>query len=661
MVLGAVLASTAVPGRAAAAGPTVWVIDDGEKIRRDATSTPFERGEHDPVWRPGEAARLFALRGESVALQVVVEAGEAALERVSVDLDALDGPGGTRFEAHLPPTASPNGNVARWVARPIERFVEHFLDVARPSGGPDPGESLGWQQGAAPDPHAWVGPVPDALVPVEIAAARGAPWIPYPMRIEPLTNGIVWIDLNVPAAQRAGVYRGTIVVREGIETLETVPVELTIADLVMPGEATSALLYYDPDELRRRVGAGAEPHLWQLLHAHRISALHDATTADDIHRQRDALDGAAFTAARGYLGPGASVGDGTLSLGAYGGLGDPDPNRLQSLVTEVASAGLFATTQVFVYAEDEACASPRGAAWRALVRGSTDPDVKRVRIAWTCSEEPADQEVDDPIVRASDYDVAKAARAAALGKHVGVYDGVMPHAGTFLIDADAVSPRVNGWLAAMFGIPRWFYWESTYWYGLQERAPLDPFRDAETFHDDAGDWADGGGVLVYPGRQIDAFGDRSLDFPGVIPSIRLKNWRRGIEDGLYLRLARERDPAAADAVARALIPAAFEDAHAGSRPSWSPRGEAFFEARRALLAIATGPAVEPQAPARPFPRPSRTRVLQIAAVAGVVTLLGLGRLLTRRRRAVRSPGEPRPRSRRGGGSPRRASDRRGRT
>src|SRR5580700_8324466 len=58
---------------AAGAAPSVWVVDDGEKIRRDATSTPFERGEDNPVWSPGQTVRAFAMRNETIALQAIVE------------------------------------------------------------------------------------------------------------------------------------------------------------------------------------------------------------------------------------------------------------------------------------------------------------------------------------------------------------------------------------------------------------------------------------------------------------------------------------------------------------------------------------------------------------------------------------------------------------
>jgi hypothetical protein len=344
-----------------------------------------------------------------------------------------------------------------------------------------------------------------------------------------------------------------------------------------------------------------------MLHAHRVAPMHDATSPEDVARQRDALTRAA--------------GDAVLTIGAYGGLGAPDASKLarvEAIADAAASAGVLGSADVFVYADDERCASPWGRQWRDLLRSSRDPEVRRIRVAWTCSSDPAEQPVDIPILLAR-YDTARANVARSRGKEVWLYNGVLPRTGTFLLDADAVSPRVNGWLAAIYGIRRWFYWESTYWYGRRGDAPIDPFFEPETLHNEDGDWANGDGVLVYPGRQEDVFREHSLGFDGVVPSVRLENWRRGLQDGGYLALARARDRGAADAVARALIPAAFDEARPGRRPSWAPRGAAFLDARRALLAIATG---KTSGPAPALPPPVR-RSPSVVGWATLVLALGL--------------------------------------
>jgi hypothetical protein len=261
-------------------------------------------------------------------------------------------------------------------------------------------------------------------------------------------------------------------------------------------------------------------------------------------------------------------------------------------------------------------------------------------VAWTCSKDPPGQPVDVPMVTALEHTVDQARAARARGKEVWVYNGVLPHTGTFLLDADAISPRVNGWLGEMFRVPRWFYWSSTHWYEHHGKSPDDPFAEAESFHNDDGDWANGDGVLLYPGRQVDAFPEHSLAFAGVIASIRLKNWRRGLEDGGYLELARGRDAARADAVARALIPAAFNEPGRGQRAAWSPRGAAFFEARRRLLEIALDGA--PSSAPHPLgasptdgggERPSRLAAIAGGGAAAFLTIVALAATLLRRKRA----------------------------
>ena len=566
--------------RQARAAPSVWVIDDGEKIKEDATSLPFESGAGNPVWAPGAPVRLFALRNEAVALQVVVEAGDEALDAVTVDLVSLAA--ATARIENAPDATDPT----RFVGRRIESFVEYFLIVARASGGKTQGESIGWSAGSGPARGQWTGRVPDALIPVEAAP----PWAPYPMRVAPRTNGVVWIDVTVPKTQTPGTYVGDIVVRSAAREIATIRVELEVEDIVLPDHITNTMLFYDRAELDRTTGGGdaAEEHLWQLLHRHRIAPMHAASTPAEIDRQARALDGSEYLAERGYEGPGEGVGDGVLALGAYGSLGPPTPKTV-ALVEQMAdrlAPRVLAQTDAFVYAVDEDCASPLGRDWKRALASSADANVKRLRVGWTCSEAPAEQPVDIPIVLGP-LDTGGLAEARARGKEVWVYNGVLPHEGTFLTDAPAVSPRVNGWLGGMFDIGRWFYWESTFWYDDNRggHGAYDPFATAETFHNADGDYCMGDGVLVYPGKQVDAFESHSLGIRGVVASIRLKNWRRGIEDVGYYWLARSGNAAKADAIAKQLLPAAFGAVKAGDRPSFTDSGKPFFDARRALLAL----------------------------------------------------------------------------
>lgn len=601
-----------VASRAAAA--RVWVVDDGEKIKAGAALSPLATGEDNPVWSPGQPARLFALRNETVALQVVVTADDGPLEGVTVDLDALRGPSVLR-------NADGAQDPARFVGRSIERFVEHFTFVARASGGRTPGESLGWAAGSGPAPDAWLGWVPDALVPVEIAPA----WSPYPLVIPRGRNGIVWIDVTTARDQAPGTYAGDILVRSaGGKPLASIPVELTVHDAVLPDRPVETMLFFDPEELTRKLGPGASRRqLWQLFHRHRIVPMHDARSAADVEACLPALDGSAYTAEAGYDGPGVGRGDGLLVLGSYGQLGEPDDAALakvEAIAEALAKHGLAASTETFVYAIDERCDSPRGAAWKALLARSRREDVRRLAVGWTCSEPPETQPVDLPIVAASHYDPARARASAAAGKRVWIYNGFRPSTGSFLLDDEAVSPRVQGWLAKLFAIPRWFYWESTFWFDGNKggKGPYDPWVTAEGFHNQHGDHCAGDGLLVYPGKQVDAFREHSIGFDGVLPSIRLKNLRRGIQDAGYLELARSASPAKADAIARELFPRALSEAAHGDPPSWPASGKPFFVARVTLLStfvpgVAPPPAVPRRERARgSLPPPRHAHVIGLA-------------------------------------------------
>jgi hypothetical protein len=83
----------------------------------------------------------------------------------------------------------------------------------------------------------------------------------------------------------------------------------------------------------------------------------------------------------------------------------------------------------------------------------------------------------------------------------------------------------------------------------------------------------------------------------VLPSVRLKNLRRGAQDLGWLRLAREHNPDATDEVVRSMIPRALHDMK-DEPATWPARGTNWLEARHRLLEILDGPA-RPAAPKKP--------------------------------------------------------------
>lgn len=552
----------------------VSAIDDGEKIPRDVKA---------PLVDAADKVQLFGMRDEVVAFQIAIE-GPA--EGVTVDVDGL------------PPTVE------------MERFVEHFFEVKRSStAGHD--YSLGWAAGSGPRGKDWTGFYPDALIPVEKAPA----WDPWPMKIAAGQRGAVWIDLTIPPEIDTGTYHGKVTVRAGDKTLATLPLDLEVLPATLPQRAAKTLIFYDPGSLRKRIGNFDDTELQTLtlLRKHQLTPLRSVGSVEDVH----------------------DLDDDVVVLGTYGTFGDATPEqvgKVEQIADALAEQGVFDRAEVILYAEDENCRSPRGAGWKNALAASKNANAKRVKVAWTCSEDPAKQPVDVPIVAAQDWRPPSKA---------WIYNGQRPATGTMLTDTEAVSMRTYGWIAAMAQIPRWFIWESTFWYDQNNggRGPYDPFVSAETFHNKDGEASMGDGVLLYPGRQIDKFVEHSIGIDGVVPSIRLKNLRRGVQDAGYFELASESNRAGADKVARGLLPKILAEVRDGNMPSWPERGKPFREARLELgRLVGTGHDPGPRSVAGaggPRQHGPRIRLRYIAAlfilIVGVIGYVRRRRQLLKRR------------------------------
>jgi hypothetical protein len=573
--------------------PRAAVFDDGLRVPGDPSvalpESPF----------PGDSVELFALRGETVAFQVVLE------------------PDGVLHPLHAA--------VGTFVGlRPrVTVLAEHFVDLVRTSGNDRDDSSLAWTPSSRPKP-ALLGPYADALVPehdVELLAARRAAF---------------WIDVEIPLDAAPGLYESRVFVSSKGGVLVDRAVRVRVAPQAMPYAAMPMMVFYEPKNLVSRMGAKtAEPQLRALLHAHHLAAFDTVLGPEDLEREVPYLTGEAFTRARGYEGPGEGRGEGIAVFGAYGDLDAPKAEKIAKLVAmqrRVESLG--ASTETFLYAVDEDCKSPWPAAWRRLLDASSEPEAKRIRVGATCGEEPASHPADVVMIAAQDFDTKTRDSAVAKGKAVWAYNGKRPYAGPMVTDAPAVDLRANAWIAARYGIPRWFFWEATSWTpagGGKVGGPTDPFVTADTFHNKDGDHSNGDGILLYPGTQIadmTSFGDDV-----VYPSVRLKNLRRGIQDAGYIGLARSRPEtrAEAEAVVGRMIPSALREMQETSRTPWSDDARPWLDARRELFALVLRapkdavPAISPTS-SPPLSRPSADtpRSPPRGPLWGAVVVLTLG-------------------------------------
>jgi hypothetical protein len=550
-------AFAAEPGRP----PSVVVADDELRLRRSDVALALTAGRR--VGESGGEMVLAALRGETVAFQVAVLAGDRPIGAMTL---ALAGPDGPR---------EPRATV----------FRQHYVAVDRRSRNDvEPAESLGWHAGAgAPDDEVR-GEVPDALLPVALdpTPVAAAPAVPAGQL------GAFWVDVAVPDDAAPGPHRATAVVTADGAPLARFDLRVDVAAPRLPYRATSVFIYYEAERLAARMGgqnaAAIERQLWQLLHAHHVDALPTLRTGADVDRLRAAYDGSLFTAAAGYDGPGAGTPPAVVALGAYGALGPPGPASL-ALVDEMLAHLPPPAREPFLYAIDESCGSPRAGAWKSALGARAAGAV--VRVGQTCDDPPARQPVDVALVSAGSFERAMPADARAAGRRAWIYNGVLPHTGTLLLDADPRGLTANGWIAATSAIERWFYWESIFWDDDNRggHGAIDPFATAESFHNAAGDSCLGDGVLLYPGRQQGAFAARSLGYEGLLPSIRLAAVRRGIEDAGLIALAARAHPAETSELVARTIPAVLDEAPPDRRASWETAGPRFAPARAALRAL----------------------------------------------------------------------------
>src|SRR5205823_3872847 len=114
---------------------------------------------------------------------------------------------------------------------------------------------------------------------------------------------------------------------------------------------------------------------------------------------------------------------------------------------------------------------------------------------------------------------------------------------------------------------------------------IDVFAQARNFSNSAGDEANGDGLLFYPGQDR-VFPQEDHGVRGPLPSIRLKEFRRGLQDYEYLVLARRLGHGKqAGAIVARTVPAALWEARDRDSPSWSLHGDDWDAARLQLARL----------------------------------------------------------------------------
>jgi hypothetical protein len=579
---------------------TIWANTGEDKVARDelrATSSPT--AVHNSVW-DGTTISLFGARNEVIAFNLVLEAGSHAVNGVSVRVDALNGPGG----ASIVSKAVTGNGVFDWVGRNIELFYIRYLRIRGISAfgyNAYDERHIPWRlrrpwsgQGIAQDGTGWVDrpdhdkELPEIAVPLELVGA---------FDVASGQNQSIWCDIFIPKGTPAGLYQGQVTVTEGGGATYEIPVQLRVRGFTLPDVPTlGTMVYLGQSAINHRYLGDAWPNdpeplaasrlitnrHYQLAQRHRISliGIEGAVVAPPSEEWTPRLDGSLFTPANNYNGPGTGVGLSVFSIGTYGSWASHWGTTQASMQTHADAWETWfgqnhPNVERFVYLIDESTDYAQTQQWASWIESSPGPGRNLMTLATMLIANanlcPA---VDIPAtvtgVRNTPdvWETAARAYQHRPDKRLYFYNGERPFAGSFSTEDDGVSLRVNAWVQHKIGIHRWFFWESVFWYngwggGSFPANATNVFQTAKTIGSTTGYdsirgetgalYSNGDGVLFYPGTDT-MFPVESYNVQGPIGGVRLKCWRRGLQDGDYLALAAAINPTRVQQIVAQMVP-----------------------------------------------------------------------------------------------------------
>jgi hypothetical protein len=556
---------------------SVWAVGDGEKIAPDTTASPLAA--KNAAW-DGRAVRLFGARNEVLAFQVIVQADAAGIASLSVALPELRLRGGGERIRYAPPAK----DSSLTAGRPIRLYSVRSMNVTSETHA-----TWVWEPGSPAAPAKTVGWQPVQLVPENARAGRGG----FPLKVAAGAAQAVWIEVYTGRGRPAGLYEGTITLRADGAVRE-VPVSLELLDLDLPDEGSmDAMVFYEPEQPELYQGRNLDAAYHRFAHAHRVELVHAYDEAR-VKASLGRLDGTDFTAAKGYEGPGESRGNRIVPVTFYGPGKDFDDRASAWKRADAWMTFLGATlpkARTFLYLPDEP--SPRQYPYIRTLAGNVHSNPGPGRALPTFVTKAIVPELSDAIdvwcVPPQEYDIAKADAERAKGRRVWFYNGGRPQGPSPVIDAPATEARAVAWAAFKHQADTYFYWHGVHWrHNTQKQGervqnvwanPITFDNRGQPNKEDFGT-INGDGVLLYPGEDVlHPDEDRGIDGP--VATVQLANLRRGLQDHLYLTMARQLglEPAVRKAL-DAVVPRVFSDA--GKTVGFAETGEAYEAARREL-------------------------------------------------------------------------------
>jgi len=580
----------------------VWTNEGGDKVWQSEL-----RASEDPmsvlnsVW-DGAGISLFGARNEVVSFNLMLEAPTTDATNVNVTLTELTGPDG----ATITTRPASGDDVFNYVGRTIELFYMRYLEIkglstdlfyagyhyderhiperCRRPYDEETGEGTGtWEDRPCHNKF-----YPDIAVPLELHS---------PFTISAGTNQAIWGDIYIPKTVPAGIYTGIITITEDGALTWQIPISLRVRDFTLPDLPNARTMlhlcsecindrYLGEDNAYPEPGTAiysqslelADRH-FQLAHRHKISLIDGYV--EEIEQMDEAwtdrLSGELFTAARGYDGIGVSVGNNVYCIGTYGSWPWQDGTQEDMWANTDAwvnwfDAQAFTTpTDYFLYLIDESDDYPQIEQWAQWIEDNPGPGQRLLSMATidlpTAAENTPSLDIPtswDSIGLTNVWQNAVDSHKAKPDKRFYMYNSNRPGSGSFAIEDEGVALRELAWGQYKMGIDRWFYWTAMYYNNYHgNTGQTNVFSTAQTFGnldevdpvlgETGWNYLNGDGVLMYPGTDT-RYPEDSYGVMGPFASLRLKHWRRGIQDVDYLALAAEIDPERTAEMVNAIIP-----------------------------------------------------------------------------------------------------------
>lgn len=552
----------------------IWALGDGEKVFREDLNHPSKKSNF--TW-DGKTIRLKGFYNEVLAFQVIVETGNNGAQTIEVAVNKPVNKLGKVI----------GGNTLMYGdAGTVEIFTQHYLNVRD-----DRHTRPAWFYGSeASAPKQMTGWIPDALIPVNAKQGLGG----LPVEIGPSRNQGFWIDLHLPRDRNnfsAGTYQGSVQVLEKGEIIKEIPLEVTLLPGYLPDENKTNIWLYTStvyDYFPGMDPANVDKMLKFEGHRHRIDVVGgfganlSKFSEDMMNAYKPWLDGSAYTKANGYWGPGQGDGEKHFIVGMYGS------NVLGNTETEMRKqADNWVTwfnknspeTTYFWYITDEPPKErypwiKERARW---IKDNPGPG-KDLPIFTTTGYEEELADAIDYWSSGTGVQLEHLATARKNGGDYTFYNGYRPRYGSVILEGAAVDFRVNSWILYKYGINCHFIWHGTHWrhngQGPKGNLHQNIYQNPLSFTNFGQfSYGNGDGIIFYPGR-MPFYPEEDRGLNALIPSIRLKNIRRGQQDALILWMAEQKiGKAEVIKIINKIVPKALSEVERNEPVPWSEHGD----------------------------------------------------------------------------------------